>query len=86
MSPHRRVKRGLDRDSIVRWIGVGETEGVEGVECRTLEVPKSGSDSDGRFLGATRIDDVRLSMQIHGPTNHPLRQQGGTRPCPPPFG
>jgi malonate-semialdehyde dehydrogenase (acetylating)/methylmalonate-semialdehyde dehydrogenase len=50
------------RESIVRWIGVGEAEGAElVVDGRTFV----GPNPDGYYLGVTLFDNVTPAMQIY---------------------
>jgi len=50
------------RESVIRWIGVGEAEGAElVVDGRTFE----GPNPDGFFLGVTLFDHVTPAMQIY---------------------
>jgi malonate-semialdehyde dehydrogenase (acetylating)/methylmalonate-semialdehyde dehydrogenase len=50
------------RESIINWIGVGESEGAELlVDGRTFE----GPNPDGFFLGVTLFDHVTPDMQIY---------------------
>jgi len=50
------------RESIIKWIGVGEAEGAElVVDGRTFESPNP----DGFFLGVTLFDNVTSDMEIY---------------------